>query len=80
MNDFALSVNSDTHPVSGTFIEYMDCGHACDDDIGNQIFSSFTHYKEICTSPSESESSQTVSRCLNEMKIIRIFLCTVPLF
>ena len=42
------------------FIEYLDCGNACDDDIGNQIFSSFTHYKEICTSPSESESSQTV--------------------
>ena len=26
----------------------MDCGNACDDDIGNQIFSSFTHNKEIC--------------------------------
>ena len=55
MNDFALSVNHDTSSV-----EYLDCGNACDDDIGNQIFSSFTHYKEICTSPSESESSQTV--------------------
>ena len=42
------------------FIRYMDCGNACDDDIGNQIFSSFTHNKEICAPPSELRGSQTV--------------------
>ena len=39
---------------------YMDCGNACNDDIGNQIFSSFTHNKEICAPPSEPRGSQTV--------------------
>ena len=60
MNDFALSVNKDTPSVTGYFIRYMDCGNACDDDIGNQIFSSFTHNKEICAPPSEPRGSQTV--------------------
>ena len=60
MNDFALSVNKDTPSVTGYILLGMDCGNACDDDIGNQIFSSFTHNKEICAPPSEPRGSQTV--------------------
>ena len=62
MNDFALSVKIKRHAIRYRiyFIRYMDCGNACDDDIGNQIFSSFTHNKEICAPPSEPRGSQTV--------------------
>ena len=67
MNDFNLSVNSETPSIAGyILLDNMDCRYSRHDNIGNQILSPFTHFGEICTSTSKSGSPQTVSSMFGE--------------
>ena len=61
MNDFTLSVNSETPSIAGYIFLDMDCRYSRHDNIGNQILSPLTHVGEICASTSKSGSPQTVS-------------------
>ena len=61
MNDFALSVNSETPSIAGYIIGDMDYRHFCNDHISNQILTPPTQFGEIWTSPSEPGSTQTIS-------------------
>ena len=76
MNDFALSVNNEASIHCRIhIIRDMDCRHSCNDYIGNQILSPFTQLGEICTSPSEQGSPQTVSSLLRRDGDLQRYSC-----
>ena len=62
MNDFALSVNSETPSIAGyILLGIWIVGIFAMIIFGNQILAPPTHFGEICTFPPEPGSTQTIS-------------------
>lgn len=81
MNDFALSVNKDTPSVTGyILLSIWIVGMLV---MMILVIKSSLRLRTIKRSALPLQNPKVrrlYNRCLNEMKIIRIFLCTVPLF